>query len=228
MGYIFISYSHKDKAYAHKLHRNLLDQGFDAWIDDRIDYGSHWPHEIENRLQNCVAFILIMSPDSQESDWVQNELSFARQLKKPIFPILLDGNVWWHLGTIQYVDVRGGKLPPTGFFVRLAEIAPRDQDDARSETEKEEKELELKKLVSQAVQFELSGRLLDALNIYYQIKHQDPLFPHVDIKIKQLEVELELKKLESQAIQLELSGKLWDALKVYYQIKRLNSHFSGY
>lgn len=128
MGYIFISYSHKDKTYAHKLHRSLIEQGFDAWIDDRIDYGSRWPREIEARLQGCVAFVLIMSPDSYESDWVQNELSLARQLNKPIFPVLLDGNVWWHLQTTQYVDVKGGKLPPTKFFVRLAELAPRDLD----------------------------------------------------------------------------------------------------
>ncbi|HEY9152444.1 MAG TPA: toll/interleukin-1 receptor domain-containing protein, partial [Anaerolineales bacterium] len=72
MGYIFISYSHKDKAYAHKLHHALIDQGFDAWIDDRIDYGSRWPREIEKRLRDCVAFVLIMSPNSDESEWVQN------------------------------------------------------------------------------------------------------------------------------------------------------------
>lgn len=125
MGHIFISYSHKDKTYAHKFQRYLLEQGFEAWIDDRIDYGARWPSEIEKRLRDCEAFILIMSPNSYESEWVQNELNLARKLKKPIFPLLLAGDEWWHVGTTLFVDVTGGKLPETKFYVRLAEVAGR-------------------------------------------------------------------------------------------------------
>jgi hypothetical protein len=51
MSYIFISYSHKDKDYAHKLHQHLFEHGFNAWIDDRIDYGSSWPDEVEKRVR---------------------------------------------------------------------------------------------------------------------------------------------------------------------------------
>lgn len=130
MSQIFISYSHKDSEYAHKLQRHLFDEGFDAWIDERIDYGSHWPREIERRIRKSAVFILIMSPNSQESEWVENELAFARQLKKPIFPLLLDGTVWWHLQTTQYVDVRGEKIPPTRFFIRLAKIVAAHKPDA--------------------------------------------------------------------------------------------------
>jgi formylglycine-generating enzyme required for sulfatase activity len=131
MGHIFISYSHKDKTYAHKLQRKLLEQGFEAWIDDRIDYGAHWPDEIEKRLNECEAFILIMSPTAKASEWVQNELNLARKLKKPIFPLLLDGEEWWHIGTTQFVNATGGKLPDTKFFVRLAEVSSRKWADGR-------------------------------------------------------------------------------------------------
>lgn len=130
MSHIFISYSHQDKKYAHKLRRHLLDQGFDAWIDDRIDYGSHWSQEIEKQLRGSAAFILIMSSNSYKSDWVQNELSFARKLKKPIFPLLLEGDVWWHLHTTQYVDVKDEKLPPVKFFILLAEIVSQHKMNA--------------------------------------------------------------------------------------------------
>jgi len=125
MGHIFISYSHKDKAYAHKLQRHLQEKGFESWIDDRIDFGARWPHEIEKRLRECDAFILVMSPNSHDSEWVQNELMLARELKKRIFPLLLDGEAWWHVRTTQYVNVQGGKLPPASFFVSLAEASPR-------------------------------------------------------------------------------------------------------
>lgn len=133
MSRIFISYSHKDKTYAHKLHRHLLDQGFDAWIDDRINYGAHWSNEIEKNLRECSAFILVMSPSSQESDWVQNELAFAKELKKSIFPLLLEGNVWWYLHTTQFVDVKDGKLPPTKFFVNLAKIVSNYKENGHKE-----------------------------------------------------------------------------------------------
>jgi hypothetical protein len=129
MSHIFISYSHKDGMYARKLQQYLIAQGFDAWIDDRIDYGVRWPHEIETRLRGCDAFILIMSPNSRESDWVQNELNFARDLKKAVFPLLLKGDAWWHVGTMQYVDVRNGQLPPLKFIERLDEIIPRSAHD---------------------------------------------------------------------------------------------------
>lgn len=137
MGHLFISYSHKDKAYAHKLQRHLLEKGFEAWIDDRIDFGARWPYEIEKRVRECDAFILVMSPNSHESEWVQNELMLARELKKRIFPLLLDGEAWWHVRTRQYVNVQGGKLPPASFLLGLAEAAPRGASQhAPAESEK--------------------------------------------------------------------------------------------
>jgi hypothetical protein len=224
MGHIFISYSHKDKAYVDKLQKYLLKQGFDAWIDDRIDYGTRWPREIEKRLKDCEAFILIMSTNSYESEWVQNELSFARQLKKPIFPLLLDGVVWWHLQTTQYVDVKKGKLPPAKFFVRLSEFTRRDEidsllGDATKEpddmlplvddliTEKEKRALELNKLESQAIQYELRGDFWNARKIWYEIKRIDPSYPRVDIKIDELERELRQEKEKHEAAKKALHEK---------------------
>src|SRR5512147_1011969 len=112
MGHIFISYSHRDKDYAHKLADFLRDQGFDIWVDDRLDYGSQWPEEIQEHLDGSAAFIVIMTPRSYESDWVQNELSRAKRKGKPIFPLLLEGGeTWLTIETTQYADVRGGKMP---------------------------------------------------------------------------------------------------------------------
>jgi hypothetical protein len=39
-GHIFISYSHGDGDYAHRLKAALKGRGFTVWIDDRIDYGT--------------------------------------------------------------------------------------------------------------------------------------------------------------------------------------------
>ncbi len=120
MSHIFISYSHKDKDYAFSLHQQLSEQGFDAWIDHRLDYGSQWPHEIQKQLDGCDAFIIILSHNAYQSEWVQSELQRAKRKQKPIFPLLLNGDEpWLSLETTQFYDVRNGGLPDLKFFKDL-------------------------------------------------------------------------------------------------------------
>lgn len=127
MGHIFISYSHNDSDYAHKLAENLQKIGFEAWIDERLDYGSQWPQELQKQLDSCSAFIVIMSPRSYESDWVQSELQRARRKSKPIFPMLLEGDEpWLSVESTQYYDVRGEVLPDPEFYSDLRTDMARD------------------------------------------------------------------------------------------------------
>jgi len=123
MGHIFISYSHKDTKYAHGLAANLQGMGFDIWIDERLDYGSQWPHEIQRQLDTCDAFILIMSPRSFDSEWVQSELQRAKRKLKPIFPLLLEGDEpWLSVESTQYYDVRDNGLPDARFYSALKRV----------------------------------------------------------------------------------------------------------
>jgi len=119
MSDVFISYSHKDGEYAHRLADELRKHWIDVWIDERIDYGEQWPRVIQENLTACRIFLLIMSTDAFNSMWVQNEVSFAQANNKPIFPLLLEGQVWLSMASMQYVDVRNGKMPPERFFSEL-------------------------------------------------------------------------------------------------------------
>ena len=120
MGHIFISYSHKDSEYAHALAESLQSKGFPVWVDARLDYGSQWPHEIQKYLDACDAFIVIMSPRSFASDWVQSELQRAKRKGKPIFPLMLAGDEpWLSVESTQYYDVRNGQLPDDEFYADL-------------------------------------------------------------------------------------------------------------
>jgi len=135
MSYIFISYSHEDKEYAHRLEGELQRQRFDTWLDDRIDYGSQWPEEIEDRLDGCKVLILIMTPRSKRSEWVQNELNRAKRKKKKIYPLLLEGDEpWLSVEATQYVDVRDRNLPPSAFFDTLAKAVPRKMANSTTTT----------------------------------------------------------------------------------------------
>jgi formylglycine-generating enzyme required for sulfatase activity len=124
MSYVFISYSKKDRSYARKLADALLNQGFDVWFDAKIDYGENWERAIFKAIDGCGAFVVIMSPDSYESVWVQRECHHAEKRQKPPFPLLLDGEEFPRYGLTQYVNVSGQMLPPDGFYERLAEYVP--------------------------------------------------------------------------------------------------------
>ncbi len=125
MAHIFISYAHTDHQYARKLADFLLENGFDVWIDDRIDFGSRWIREIFGAIEECAAFIVIMTPRAFEREWVENERLYAKKRGKIVFPLLLEGDSFPDLGATQYYEVIGGKLPDAAFLERLAEFAPR-------------------------------------------------------------------------------------------------------
>src|SRR5664279_2493239 len=125
MSYVFVSYSHLDREYARKLADHLLANGFDVWIDDRIDFGSRWMHEIFTAIDDSSAYIVIMTPRAYEREWVENERLYAKRRNKIVFPLLLEGEAFPDLGATQYYDVIGGKLPEPAFIERLATFAPR-------------------------------------------------------------------------------------------------------
>lgn len=133
MPHIFISYSHRDSDYAYKLAEALDLEGFNVWIDKRIGYGASWPRVIQEQLDGCAVFIVIMTPRSYESDWVLNELLRAMARKKTIFPLLLEGETWLYVQARQYIDVREGQLPPTDFYETVARSLQSENEPAPQE-----------------------------------------------------------------------------------------------
>ncbi|MEA5447735.1 toll/interleukin-1 receptor domain-containing protein [Leptolyngbya sp. CCNP1308] len=61
MSFIFISYSRQDQAYVSLLAQALESYHLPVWIDDRIDYGTTWPRVIQDHLEQCQAFLVVMS-----------------------------------------------------------------------------------------------------------------------------------------------------------------------
>ncbi len=118
-GHVFVSYSHKDSEYTHQLAEEMEKYHIPVWIDDRIDYGTRWPQVIQEKIDTCKAFILIMSDNARASDWVNNELTYAMGKGKRIYPLLLKGGVWLAVASIQYVNVRNRKLPEEPFYRTL-------------------------------------------------------------------------------------------------------------
>ncbi len=136
MTQVFISYSHKDSQYAHMLANHLKQHYVSVWIDDRIEYGSKWTSEIEKGLNDSQAVIIIMSSNSEGSEWVQNELAYAQGKKKVIYPFLLEGEgAWLPLAATHFVDVRGGKMPIEKFYEILRSSVKDENPWSKSSSE---------------------------------------------------------------------------------------------
>ncbi len=116
MSHIFISYSKENIDFVRYLRALLEHEGFAVWVDEaRLSPSARWWKSIEQNIDGCAAFVVVMSPDAAESDWVEREILLAEKLKRPIFPILLTGEAWSRLANIQYEDMRAGlgaKLSP--------------------------------------------------------------------------------------------------------------------
>lgn len=71
---IFLSHSSLDKKFVTSLAIDLKNYGFDVWLDTwEILAGESIPKKIGEGIENCQFVILVLSPESVESKWVEQE-----------------------------------------------------------------------------------------------------------------------------------------------------------
>ncbi len=86
----FISYSRTDSDFVTQFASDLRESGVDVWIDTRdIEAGSEWDDVIEDALRTAVGVIVIVTPESNLSQFVKKEIIFSQNHHKPIFPVLV-------------------------------------------------------------------------------------------------------------------------------------------
>ena len=79
---IFISYSRRDQEFVTRLASDLDAQVARVWFDQStIQIGENWHVEIIEGIHDCKAFILVLSLDAVESQYVREELNKALELK---------------------------------------------------------------------------------------------------------------------------------------------------
>lgn len=126
MGHIFISYSRKDEVYVSKPNVQALEnEGLNIWFDRRMSAGTKWHKDIEKNINICDAFVIVMSQNAADSEWVLSELLHAKEKKKPIFPLILDGELWLAVKDRNPVFVTDYSLPNERFFYDLAKFTSR-------------------------------------------------------------------------------------------------------
>jgi hypothetical protein len=119
MTHIFISYSSQDKDFALRVVADL-QRYFEVWIDKgQLKGGLEWEQMIDKALLDCQVFVVLVSPQSNDSQWVARETIRAEQLGKYRIPLLLDGTLPLRLLNVQYVDFQGNYA---GGFRDLLEV----------------------------------------------------------------------------------------------------------
>ena len=109
MPQVFISYSRKDLDFVIRLTADLTKAKFNVWYDlSGIRGGARWQREIKIALEDSQFVIVVLSPDSVASDWVEKECLYASQLKRKIVPLMYRRcDVPLGVVNVNYIDVQG-------------------------------------------------------------------------------------------------------------------------
>jgi hypothetical protein len=106
MSQIFISYSRKDIAFVRKLAGDLEKAGYSVWWDvSGLRGGDDWVRVIPAAIRASDTFVVVLSPNSAVSEWVEKEYTQALHLRRKIIPIMLEeSDVPFGLNNINYID----------------------------------------------------------------------------------------------------------------------------
>ncbi len=102
----FISYSRVHSAFVVRLAKDLKTAGFDVWLDQLdIPKGARWDDDIEAAVERSSTFMIVLAPESMESQNVKDELSYAIDAGKYILPVVIKPcKIPLRLRRFQYVN----------------------------------------------------------------------------------------------------------------------------
>lgn len=90
---IFISYGHKSSSTLALFVRSELQvEGYRPFLDiEDIGIGTVWAGLIKESIEKCEIFIVVIGKETLKSNWVKQEITWAMDAKKIIYPILHNG-----------------------------------------------------------------------------------------------------------------------------------------
>jgi hypothetical protein len=113
MPHIFISYAREDRKDAEALSAIFDSEGFDVWWDARIYVGQKFADLIEEAIEDCQHVIVLWTPFSVKSEWVQREANLAKE-KRKLLPVQLRDcdipNSFMDIHTIRFKEKGWGDL----------------------------------------------------------------------------------------------------------------------
>jgi hypothetical protein len=112
---VFISHASKNAPFADKLVERLRDHYIATWYSPRHMPGGYFAENIRRALDECDWFLLVLTPDALQSEWVKTETDLAMadpRYRNRVIPVLAEAlaeTCDWksfhpHLGRYQLFD----------------------------------------------------------------------------------------------------------------------------
>jgi hypothetical protein len=110
MARVFVSHSGKDAALAGEVHRWLVDDGHESFLDqdlyDGIRVGDQWEQRLHERLRWADAMVCVLTSAYLASVWCTAELAIAQSRGSRVLPVRAEPEVDHPLLTsLQQVDM---------------------------------------------------------------------------------------------------------------------------
>lgn len=114
-GRVFISHSAQDRARVDEILAFLEARGIPAWIAPRdVRPGGDYSVQLDEAIENCAAFLVVVSEAANSSRHVRGEIQMAFHLEKPIFPLRFEAvepsrGMRLFLAVAHWTDAYGGE-----------------------------------------------------------------------------------------------------------------------
>jgi len=137
--HVFISYSRDDEEFVLKLRADLEELGVPIWLDTGgIRAGETWRGSIVEAIENCAAFLIVLTPKSVASDNVVKELAIADGSKRTIVPLVhqdheLTPDMKYTLAGLQRLEFTRGRYEDN--LAHLVEVLPRGAEETERVSE---------------------------------------------------------------------------------------------
>ena len=103
---IFVSHSTQDNPWCRPFVETLKSNSYDVWYDEQgLSGGAAWVETLQREVQARDVLVLVLSPESWASQWVQEEVQLAIATRRTILPVIHKAtNVEGFLLTRQWID----------------------------------------------------------------------------------------------------------------------------
>lgn len=108
---VFISYSRRDREKMRIIRDSLTASGLTVWSDENLEPGSQsWRMDVQAAIEGAGCVVALLSPEAKDSEWVSEELGYAKIRRLHIFTVLVRGDesnaLPLGLTGVQWIDMR--------------------------------------------------------------------------------------------------------------------------
>lgn len=114
--FLFLSYAREDRDVLRPLEEGIEVLHHRLWVDHKLEAGHAWWNDIIDHIQACDAMLIALSPSLLDSEAAALERRYARELGKPLIPVVVaevpDDILPADIAGLQFVDfVRDPRAP---------------------------------------------------------------------------------------------------------------------